>query len=39
MQAENRAADAREAYTRARNSDSLTPELQAFVDQRLGQLR
>jgi MSHA biogenesis protein MshN len=38
LQAENRPAEAREAYTRARASGTLTPELQAFVEQRLRQL-
>ena len=37
LQAEKRNAEAEQAYTRARTG--LTPELQAFVDQRLQQLR
>ena len=38
LQAENRRAEAREAFSRARTSNTLSPELQAFVEQRLKQL-
>ncbi len=38
LQAENHLPEAREAYVRAKRSGNLTPELQAFVDQRLAQL-
>lgn len=38
LQAEGRVADAREAYQRARATNSLSPELVAFVDQRLARL-
>lgn len=38
LQAENRAPEAREAFSRAKAANSLSPELQAFVEQRLGQL-
>ncbi len=38
LQAENHLPEAREAYTRAKRGNGLTPELQAFVDQRLAQL-
>lgn len=38
LQALNRTAEARDAYRRARESNALSPELQAFVDQRLKQL-
>jgi MSHA biogenesis protein MshN len=39
LQALDRNADARDAFRRARASNSLSPELQAFVDQRLKQLQ
>lgn len=39
LQAENRLTDAREAFSRAKNRGGLSPELQDFVEQRLGQLR
>lgn len=39
LQAEQRAADAEQAFVRARALPGLTPELQAFVDQRLKQLQ
>ena len=38
LQADNRPSEARDAYNRARASGTLTPELQAFVEQRLRQL-
>ncbi|RBA25747.1 tetratricopeptide repeat protein [Herminiimonas fonticola] len=38
LQAENRAAEAREAFIRARESATLTADLQAFVEQKLKQL-
>ncbi|MEW6132881.1 MAG: tetratricopeptide repeat protein [Pseudomonadota bacterium] len=38
LQAEKNYREAREAYSRARASGSLSPELQAFVEQRLRQL-
>jgi len=38
LQAENRTADAREAFSRAKATNTLTPELQAFVEQKLQQL-
>jgi MSHA biogenesis protein MshN len=38
LQAEKRDAEARQAFTRAHESASLTPDLQAFVEQRLKQL-
>lgn len=38
LQAEKNYHEAREAYSRARASGSLSPELQAFVEQRLRQL-
>jgi len=38
LQAENRLPEAREAFSRASTSSKLTPELQAFVEQRLKQL-
>ena len=38
MQADSRDAEAREAFTHARETQSLSPELQAFVDQKLKQL-
>jgi MSHA biogenesis protein MshN len=39
LQASNRNNEAQDAFRRARNSNSLTPELQAFVDQRMKQLQ
>lgn len=39
LQALKRDADAKEAFNRAKASNSLNPELQAFVDQRLRQLQ
>ena len=39
LQAENRTADAHEAFARAKATNTLTPELQAFVEQKLQQLR
>lgn len=39
LQADQRAADAEQAFVRARGLPGLTPELQAFVDQRLKQLQ
>lgn len=39
LQAANRAADAQDAYRRARASNNLSPELAAFADQRLKQLQ
>lgn len=38
LEAENRLAEARDAFQRARDSHSLNPELTAFVDQRLRQM-
>lgn len=38
LQAENRLPEAREAFSRARTSNTLSPVLQAFVEQRLKQL-
>jgi len=38
LQADNRPKDARDAYVRAKASDTLSAELQAFVDQKLAQL-
>jgi MSHA biogenesis protein MshN len=38
LQAENHPAEAREAFLRAKRSGTLTPELQAFVEQKLAQL-
>lgn len=38
LQADNRLPEAREAFSRARTSNTLSPELQAFVEQRLKQL-
>ena len=38
LQAEGRIADAREAYLRAKATNTLTPELAGFVDQRLARL-
>lgn len=39
LQAVNRNSEAQEAFRRARSSNTLNPELQAFVDQRLKQLQ
>jgi MSHA biogenesis protein MshN len=39
LQAANRAADAQDAYRRARASNNLSPELAAFAEQRLRQLQ
>ena len=39
LQAENRGADAQEAFNRAKATNSLTPELLAFVEQKLKQLQ
>ncbi|BBP04012.1 hypothetical protein TPL01_16090 [Sulfuriferula plumbiphila] len=39
LQAENRLAEAQEAYTRARASNTLSPDLQAYVEQQLKQLK
>jgi MSHA biogenesis protein MshN len=39
LQADGRAADALEAFKRARAGDGLSPELLAFVDGRIGQLQ
>lgn len=39
LQAANRTADAQDAFRRARASNNLSPELAAFVDQRLRQLQ
>ena len=39
LQADNRIADAREAYQRAKSSNMLSADLAIFVDQRLAQLR
>jgi len=39
LQAVNRAADAQDAYRRARAANNLSPELAAFADQRLRQLQ
>jgi MSHA biogenesis protein MshN len=39
LQAVNRAAEAQEAYSRARSTNSLSPELAAFAEQRLKQLQ
>lgn len=38
LQAENRAQEARDAFSRASAANTLSPELQAFVEQRLRQL-
>ena len=38
LQADSHFPEAREAFLRAKRSSTLTPELQAFVEQRLGQL-
>ncbi|GAB3544565.1 tetratricopeptide repeat protein [Noviherbaspirillum agri] len=39
LQAENRTKEAQDAFKRARASNSLSPELRAFVDARLNQLQ
>jgi MSHA biogenesis protein MshN len=39
LQAENRLPEAKEAFGRAKTSNTLTPDLLAFVDQKLAQLR
>lgn len=39
LHADNRAAEARDAFVRARASNSLSPELLAFVEQKLNQLQ
>jgi MSHA biogenesis protein MshN len=39
LQASNRNAEAQDAFRRAKTSNALSPELQAFVDQRLKQLQ
>jgi len=39
LQALNRNIEAQDAFRRARSSSTLSPELQAFVDQRLKQLQ
>lgn len=39
LQAENRISEARDAYSRAKTSGALSPELLAFVEQKLAQLR
>lgn len=39
LQADNRLSEARDAFGRARESNNLSPELLAFVDQKLNQLR
>lgn len=39
LQAENRLQDAQEAFQRAKTSNTLSPDLQAFVEQRLKQLK
>ena len=39
LQAVNRNSEAQDAFRRARASNTLNPELQAFVDQRLKQLQ
>jgi MSHA biogenesis protein MshN len=39
LQAENRLAEARDAFGRAKAADTLSPELLAFVEQKLNQLR
>lgn len=38
LQAENRYQEAREAFNRAKSANTLSPELQSFVEQRLRQL-
>ncbi|WP_158597903.1 tetratricopeptide repeat protein [Noviherbaspirillum saxi] len=39
LQADQKIADAQEAFRRAKSSNGLSPELQAFVDSRLSQLQ
>jgi MSHA biogenesis protein MshN len=39
LQAANRAAEAQDAFRRARATNNLSPELAAFADQRLKQLQ
>jgi MSHA biogenesis protein MshN len=39
LQADNRLQEARDAFGRARAANSLSPELLAFVEQKLAQLR
>ncbi|MDD5329920.1 MAG: tetratricopeptide repeat protein [Sulfuricella sp.] len=39
LQAENRLAEAQEAFNRAKSSGALNAELQGFVEQRLGQIQ
>jgi MSHA biogenesis protein MshN len=39
LQAANRSAEAQEIYRQAKATNTLNPELQAFVDQRLRQLK
>jgi MSHA biogenesis protein MshN len=39
LQAENRSQEAKEAFSRAKATNGLTPELVAFVNQKLSQLR
>ncbi len=39
LQAENRVPEAQDAFGRAKASNSLSPELKAFVEQKLGQLQ
>ncbi|NMM28400.1 MAG: tetratricopeptide repeat protein [Glaciimonas sp.] len=39
LQADNRLAEAQDAFTRAKASNTLSPELQAFVDQKLRQIQ
>jgi len=39
LQAENRLPEAKEAYNRAKSTNGLTPDLVAFVNQKLSQLR
>ena len=39
LQAENRLPEARDAFSRAKASNTLSAPLLAFVDQKLGQLR
>lgn len=39
LQAENRTAEAQEAFGRAKASNTLSPELQAFVEQKITQIQ
>ena len=39
LQAENRPTDARSAFVHARDTERLTPELRAFVEQKINQLK